>query len=109
MQVIGIKELQTNPAKLTQAFQQRDYLLITKHGQPLGLALPFDDKLMDQGLSTWLAIKSFQSGDLSLGQLSKTLGKNQHDTIKFLGHLGVAIADYDFAEDLKAIELLLQE
>lgn len=108
MQVIGIKELQTNPAKLTQTFQKRDYLLITKHGQPVGLALPFDDSLMEQGLATWFAIKGFQNGDLSLGQLSKVLKKNQHDTIKLLGHLGVPIADYDFAEDLAAIAELLE-
>ena len=30
MQVIGIKELQTNPGKLTKAFNTNDYALITK-------------------------------------------------------------------------------
>ena len=107
MQVVGIKELQTNPGKLTQAFKQDDYLLITRHGQPLGLALPFADKVMDQGLIPWFAIKGFQNGDLSLGQLSKALQKNHHETIRFLGSLGIPIADYDFAEDLKAIDVLL--
>jgi hypothetical protein len=107
MQVIGIKELQTNPGKLTKAFQDNDYLLITKHGQPLGLALPFAEGIMEQGLLPWFAIKGFQSGDLSLGQLSKALGKNQHETIRLLGFLGVPVADYDFAEDLAAIEKML--
>lgn len=107
MQVIGIKELQTNPSKLTKAFQDNDYLLITKHGQPLGLALPFNEGIMEQGLLPWFAIKGFQSGDLSLGQLSKTLGKTQHETIKLLGLLGIPVADYDFAEDIAAVEKLL--
>lgn len=58
MQVIGIKELQTNPSKLTKVFQAKDYLLITKHGQPLGLALPFDEDLIaalvcTQRVSKW--------------------------------------------------------
>ncbi len=107
MQVIGIKELQTNPGKLTKAFREKDYLLITKHGQPLGLALPFEDGVMEQGLMPWYAIKGFQSGDFSLGQLSKALHKNQHETIKLLDSLGVPLADYDFAEDLDAIDQLL--
>lgn len=55
MQVIGIKERQTNPGKLTKAFQDNDYLLITKHGQPLGLALPFSKGIMEQGLLPWFA------------------------------------------------------
>ncbi len=103
MQVIGIKELQTNLSKLTKAFQERDYLLITKHGQPLGIALPFAEGVMEQGLMPWFAIKGFQNGDLSLGQPSKVLGKNQHETTKLLGLLGIPVADYDFAEDLAAI------
>lgn len=107
MQVIGIKELQSNPAKLTKAFQQRDYLLITKHGQPLGLAIPFDEGMMDKGLMPWFAIKSFQNGDLSLGQLAKILGKSQHATIKLLDSLGIPLANYDLEEDLFAIEQIL--
>lgn len=51
----------------------------------------------------WFAIKGFQNGDLSLGQPSKVLGKNQHETTKLLGLLGIPVADYDFAEDLAAI------
>ncbi|WML90705.1 hypothetical protein RCF98_17285 [Thiothrix lacustris] len=43
--------------------QARHYLLITKHGQPLGLALPFAEGIMEQGLLPWFAIKGFQSGD----------------------------------------------
>jgi predicted HTH domain antitoxin len=107
MQVIGIKELQTNPGKLTKAFRNKDYLLITKHGQPLGMALPFDEGVMEQGLMPWYAIKGFQSGDLSLGQLSKALAKSQRETIRLLDSLGIPVVDYDFAEDLEAVDKLL--
>ncbi|PWQ97301.1 hypothetical protein [Leucothrix arctica] len=107
MQVIEIKELQTNPDKLSKTFRQNDYALITKHGQPVGLALPFTDSVMDQGLKTWCSVKGFQNGDLSLGQLSRSLGKSQRETMKLLGFLGVAIADYDLEEDLSAIDELV--
>lgn len=107
MQVIGIKELQTNPSKLTKAFSQNDYALITKHGQPLGLALPFSGSVMDQGLKPWYAIKGFQNGDLSLGQLARVLDKSKHETVRFLGLLGIPLADYDLEEDLRAIDELM--
>lgn len=63
-------------------------------------------KIMEE---TSLLIKEFQDGELSLGQLSKALGKNQHETIKLLGLLGIPVADYDFSEDLAAIEKLLAD
>ncbi len=107
MQVIGIKELQVNPGKLTRAFSDNDYLLITKHGLPVGMALPFSEHIMDQGLMPWFAVRAFQSGDLSLGQLGKALSKNRHETIRLLGQLGIPVADYDFEEDLAAVERLL--
>ena len=107
MQVIGIKELQTNPGKLTKTFNTNDYALITKHGQPVGVALPFSEDLMDYGLKPWYALKGFQNGDLSFGQLSKSLGKSHHETLSLLGFLGIPIADYDLDEDLNAIEAIL--
>jgi predicted HTH domain antitoxin len=55
----------------------------------------------------WYAIKGFQSGDLSLGQLSKALAKSQRETIRLLDSLGIPVVDYDFAEDLEAVDKLL--
>jgi len=107
MQVIGIKELQTNPGKLTKTLNQDDYALITKHGQPVGIALPFSEDLMDHGLKPWYSLKGFQNGDLSLGQLGKALNKNHHETMKLLGFLGIPIADYDLEEDLEAIDKIM--
>jgi predicted HTH domain antitoxin len=78
MRVIGIKTLQKNPDKLIKTLSKNDY-----------------------------AMKSFQSGDLSFGQLSKSLGKSHHDTMSFLGFLGVPISDYDLEEDLKAINEMM--
>ena len=55
------------------------------------------------------AIKAFQEGELSFGQLSKALSKNHHETMKLLGSLNIPIADYDLEEDLKIVDLLLAQ
>lgn len=106
MNVIGIKELQSNPGKLSHCLQNDEYLLITRRGEPLGVALPFSTQLMENGLKSWMSLKAFQTGDLSLGQLGKVLGKNKHETLELLGQLNIPLADYDLQEDLQTLDEL---
>lgn len=107
MNIIGIKELQTNPGKLSQTFSEDDYLLITRRGKPIGVALPFSSGFLEEGLKSWMALKAFEAGDLSLGQLAKTLDKTKSETMEMLGRLNIPIANYDLQEDLDAIDTLM--
>lgn len=106
MQTVGIKALQTNPGVLSKALDSGDYLLITRHGKPLGIAAAFDDGLLDLGFRKWIALRSFQAGDLSLGKVAQVFGKPKAETTRLLAELGIPIADYDLAEDLETLELL---
>jgi len=106
MQTVGIKALKTNPNALSKAFQDCDKVLITRCGEPIGIAAPFDDQLIDLGFLRWIAIRSFQTGDLSLGQVAKVFGKSKQDMMPLLSTLGVATADYDLGEDLETLRLL---
>jgi predicted HTH domain antitoxin len=106
MQTVGIKALQTNPGVLSKALDSGDYLLITRHGKPIGIAAAFDDGLLDLGFRKWIAVRSFQAGDLSLGQVAQVFDKPREETMWLLSELGIAIADYDLAEDLETLELL---
>ena len=85
MNTIGIKELQTNPAKLSKTLLNDEYMLITRRGEPLGVALPFDDNLMQNGLKRWMSLRAFKDGDISLGQLAKTLDMNKNQALELLG------------------------
>jgi len=106
MQTVGIKALQSNPGVLSKALDSGDYLLITRHGKPIGIAAAFDDGLLDLGFRKWIAVRSFQAGDLSLGQVAQVFDKPREETMGLLSELGIAIADYDLAEDLETLELL---
>lgn len=106
MQTVGIKALKTNPSALSKAFHDCDKVLITRRGVPIGIAAPFDEQLIDLGFLRWIAIRSFQAGELSLGQVAKVLGKSKQDIMPLLSTLGVAIADYDLTEDLETLRLL---
>ena len=106
MQTVGIKELKTNPSILSKAFDRRDYLLITRRGQPIGIATAFDDQVLDLGYRKWIAIRSFQAGDMSLGQVARVFEKNKQQMMQLLGELGVPLADYDLQEDLDTLSAL---
>jgi predicted HTH domain antitoxin len=88
--------------------KQNEFLLITQQEQPLGILIPFSSHLIEQGLVHWLAIKAFESGDLTLGQLAKTLNKTKSELLDTLDKLGISIADYDLVEDLDTIETLMK-
>jgi predicted HTH domain antitoxin len=106
MQTVGIKALQSNPGALSKAFDNGDYLLITRHGKPIGIAAAFDDGLFDLGFRKWIAVRAFQAGDLSLGQVAQVFERSKDETMQLLSDLGVPMADYDLAEDLETLALL---
>jgi len=103
MQTVGIKELKTNPSVLSKAFENRDYLLITRRGKPIGIAAAFDDDVLDLGFKKWIAIRSFESGDLSLGQVAQVFEKSKEEMMRLISDLGISVADYDLAEDIEVL------
>ncbi len=107
MQTVGIKDLQVNPAILTKSLENNELSLITKRSKPIGVAVSFNDNIITNGLKNTLLINSFKNGDLSLGQLSKALGKEKREIMKLLSMMGVDIVDYDLNEDLEVIQEFL--
>jgi len=109
MKALGIKKLETHPEQLSLLLEQNEFLLITtQQEQPLGMLIPFSSHLIEQRLVHWLAIKAFESGDLTLGQLAKALNKTKSEMLDTLDKLSINIADYDLAEDLDTVETLMK-
>ena len=101
-----IKALQTNPGVLSKALDSGDYLRMISCArqtdrdrcQPSTTACRSDPQS--------IAVRAFQAGDLSLGQVAQVFEKPKEETMRLLSELGVAIADYDLAEDLETLEML---
>jgi predicted HTH domain antitoxin len=108
MLTIGIKEIKNNPSIITKGVEDKDnYLFISKRGKPIAVAMSLDNNVFEHGFKKWVLIKAYAKGDLSLGQLSKALKLSYVDTMKMLGALGIAVIDYELADDLNTIEKLL--
>lgn len=106
MQTLGIKSLQTNPALLTRSLESGEYSLITKRGEPIGIAVGFSSKIIDEGLHRFLALKAYENGDLSIGELASSIGQTRSETLSTLGRLGIATADYSLDDELASLDRL---
>jgi len=104
MQTIGIKDLQTNPAVLTRSLAANDYTMITKRNKPIGIAIPFNDHIINDGLKVALMIDAYKKSYLSLGQLSKALALDKKKTLNLLSLMNIDVIDYEFEDDMKFID-----
>jgi predicted HTH domain antitoxin len=107
MQFVGIKEIKMNPAIISKAIEDHQYLLISKRGKPIAIATALDDKVFDLGLKKWILIKAFENGSLSLGQLSRALDQSYTKTVKLLDLLNIPTLAYDLDDELDTIDSLL--
>ncbi len=108
MLTVGIKEIKNNPSIISKGVEDRDnYLFISKRGKPIAVAMSLDNEVFEHGFKKWVLIKAYKKGDLSLGQLSKALELSYLDTMKMLGVLGIAVIDYDLADEIETIEKFL--
>ena len=106
MQTIGIRELQKNPAVLTRTLETKEYALITKRSNPIGIAISFDDKIITNGLKTSLMIEGYKSGLLSLGQFAKALNISKKKAMQTLSLMGIDVIDYNFDKELEILDKL---
>ena len=103
----GIKDIKSNPSLITKAVEKKDeYLFISKRGKPIAVALSLDNEIFDYGFKKWILIKAYKKGDISLGQLARSLKQSQQETMKMLSQLGIDLIDYDLSDELKTIEKL---
>jgi len=107
MQTIGIKDLQINPAILTRALEAKEYTMITKRSNPIGVALSFNDAILSNGLKTSLMIDGYKDGNISLGQLAKSLDISKQKAMHLLSMMGINVVEYDFKDDLKTLDKFL--
>ena len=68
--------------------------LITKHGKPTMLIIPFDDIVLSLGVHRSLAVRLFSAGELTLSQAAKLASMPLEKFISLLGEAGVDAVDY---------------
>lgn len=98
MDTFNVRDLRERTGALIHDAEAGKLSLITKHGRPVILAVPFTKDLVNLGLSTVLAIKLFQEEAVSLEKAAKISGLNIESFIEKLGQLGIPTVNYSADE-----------
>lgn len=94
----SVRDLRQRSGELLRNAENGQLAMITKHGRPTILAVPFDDRLLEAGVHRALALHLFEQGQLTLAQAAKVASVNVEDFMQVLGEAGVTAVDYPPSE-----------
>ena len=107
MDTFSIRDLRERTGDLVRDAEAGKLSIITKHGQPVFLAVPFDESLLREGVRVALAVKLFDDEVVSLGKAAKLAGMPQSEFIDHLGALKIPVVRYgkeELEQELAAFE-----
>ena len=92
--VFSVRDLRQRSGELLRDAENGHAALITKHGRPAIIAVPFDARLLDLGVHRTLALHLFEHRHLSLSQAAKLAALGVEEFVDLLGKTGVPAVDY---------------
>lgn len=102
----SVRDLRQRSGELLRNAEDGHLAVVTKHGRPTILAVPFDDRLLDVGVHRALALHLFEQRHLTLAQAAKVADVSVEEFLDLLGQAGVAAVDYppsEIEEELRTI------
>lgn len=103
--VFSVRDLRLRSGELLRDAEQGRLALVTKHGKPAFVAVPFDERLLSLGLHRALALVLVEAGHLSVARAAKVAGLALEEFIALLGEHGIPAVDYpetELTEELQA-------
>ena len=103
-EVFSVRDLRNRASDLMRDAEEGKLAIITKHGRPAILAIPFDERLLSHGVHRALALHLFEAGQVTLVQASKLAGLAAELFIELLAQAGVPAASYppeELADELE--------
>ncbi len=100
LDVFTVRDLRNRSGELLRDAEAGQIALITKHGKPAILAIPFDERLIGHGVHRAMALHLFESHQVTMAQAAKLAGLSIEEFVELLGEVGIPAVDYP-AEDLE--------
>lgn len=107
MDTFTVRDLREHTGTLIHDAEAGKLSLVTKHGRPVFLAVPFTEELLSLGLKPAIAVKLFQEETLTLEKAAKVAGQSIEAFLEVLSKVGVPVADYpsvEIGKELKDFE-----
>jgi len=93
-----VRELRSRTGELLKDAENGKLALVTKHGRPAFLAVPFSEQLINNGVNRSMALSLFQEGLVSMGQAAKISGTSQENFIELLKETDIPAVAYSVEE-----------
>ena len=91
MEAFAVRDLREHTGELVRNAENGEYSVVSKHGKPLFVALPFNDALLKAGVSVALADKLVLKAELSVAAGAKLAGLPYARYLQHLGTLGYSM------------------
>ena len=98
MQTFTVRELRERSGDLSREAEEGRLALVTRHGQPLFVSVPFTDDLLEAGVHTTLAVSLFKSGELTPARAAKLARMSLPQFLACVSARGIPVVDHDPAE-----------
>lgn len=94
LSVYSARDIRQRSGELLRDAEQGHVAVITKHGRPAILAVPFDERLLEIGIHRAMALRLFEQRQVTLVQAAKLAGTTLEEFIGLLGEAGIPAVDY---------------
>lgn len=98
MQTFSIRDLRERSGELSREAEAGRLALVTRHGQPLFVSVPFTDQLLGAGVHAALAVQLYKSGDLTSARAAKLAGMALSQFLAYISEQGIPVVDHAPAE-----------
>jgi prevent-host-death family protein len=105
LDVFTVRDLRQRSGDLLRDAEQGRLALITKHGRPAILALPFDERLLSHGIHRALALHLFEAGQVALAQGARLASLSVEEFIDLLAQAGIPAVSFppeEMEDDLES-------
>ena len=92
--VFSVRDLRVHSSTFLKGAEKGQISIITKHGKPAILALPFDQQLLKNGINMDLALKLYENKLISLSKAAKIASLSMEEFIDLIQDTGISIVDY---------------
>lgn len=94
LEIFTRNDLHRRTQELFEDTEQGRLAVVTEHGRPAFLAVPFNDRLLNYGIHRAMAFYFFESGVITLSQAAQLAGLPLEEFIELLGETGINAVNY---------------
>ena len=87
-----VTDLRERTGKLIRDAEAGKLSIVTKHGQPVFVAVPFDEALLKSGVAIALAVKLFDEEAISLGKAARLANMSVAEFMDRLAAMNIPVA-----------------